>query len=58
MGPGQCTGAGYSILVLFMESTSYGGNPYESGGSGNIGIQCSTMLSQLVCDVLLILDSF
>ncbi len=48
MGPGQCPGAGYSILVLFMESTSYGGNPYESGGSGNSGIQCGVMLSQFV----------
>ncbi len=36
------------ILVLFVESMSYGGNPCESGGSGNSGIQCGTMLSQLV----------
>ncbi len=25
MGHGQCPGAGYSILILFVESTSYGG---------------------------------
>ncbi len=53
MGPGQCPGAGYTILVLFVVSTSYGGNLYERGGSGNSGIPCGAMLS--TCDVLLIL---
>ncbi len=48
MGPGQCLGAGYPIIVLFMESMSYDGNPYESVGAGNSGIQCGMMLSQLI----------
>ncbi len=31
---------------------SYGGNPYENGGSGNSEIHCGVMLSQLVCPLV------